>query len=293
MDRKNFIKKAIITGSLGAVVPSILANEVGAEKAEKKESISQEGYNHIPNKEIRTMKTVLHKANTRGQANHGWLKANHSFSFANYYNPERMNFGVLRVLNDDHIAAGMGFGTHPHDNMEIITIPLSGQVEHKDSMGNSGVISPGEVQVMSAGTGIQHSEFNKNKDADLKLLQIWIFPNKRQVTPRYDQLDISKAETTNGFKQILSPNPNDAGIWIHQNAWFHMGELSANETYNYQLKDSSNGVYAFLIEGETEIENQTLNPRDGMGIWDSSEIEIKSHAQSKILLMEVPMQINN
>ena len=293
MDRKNFIKKAIITGSLGVVVPSILATEVGAEKAEKKESISQEGYNHIPNKEIRTMKTVLHKANTRGQANHGWLKANHSFSFANYYNPERMNFGVLRVLNDDHIAAGMGFGTHPHDNMEIITIPLSGQVEHKDSMGNSGVISPGEVQVMSAGTGIQHSEFNKNKDADLKLLQIWIFPNKRQVTPRYDQLDISKAVTNNGFKQILSPSPDDAGVWIHQNAWFHMGEMNANETYNYQLKDSNNGVYAFLIEGETEIENQTLNPRDGMGVWDSSEIEIKSNAKSKILLMEVPMQINN
>ena len=293
MDRKNFIKKAIITGSLGAVVPSILANEVGAEKAEKKESISQEGYNHIPNKEIRTMKTVLHKANTRGQANHGWLKANHSFSFANYYNPERMNFGVLRVLNDDHIAAGMGFGTHPHDNMEIITIPLSGQVEHKDSMGNSGIISPGEVQVMSAGTGIQHSEFNKNKDADLKLLQIWVFPNKQQVTPRYDQLDISKAETTNGFKQILSPNADDAGVWIHQNAWFHMGELNANETYNYKLKDSSNGVYAFLIDGETEIENQILNPRDGMGIWDSSEIEIKSHAKSTLLLMEVSMQINN
>ncbi len=247
MDRKNFIKKAILTGSMGAVAPSILANEVSAEKAEKKESISQEGYNHIPNKEIRTMKTVLHKANTRGQANHGWLKANHSFSFANYYNPERMNFGVLRVLNDDHIAAGMGFGTHPHDNMEIITIPLSGQVEHKDSMGNSGVISPGEVQVMSAGTGIQHSEFNKNKDADLKLLQIWIFPNKRQVTPRYDQLDISKAVTNNGFKQILSPSPDDAGVWIHQNAWFHMGEMNANETYNYQLKDSNNGVYAFLI----------------------------------------------
>ncbi|MGB1003105.1 MAG: pirin family protein [Salibacteraceae bacterium] len=239
------------------------------------------------------MKTVLHKANSRGQANHGWLKANHSFSFANYYNPERMNFGVLRVLNDDYIAPGMGFGTHPHDNMEIITIPLSGQVEHKDSMGNSGVISPGEVQVMSAGTGIQHSEYNKNKDEALKLLQIWVFPNKRQVTPRYDQLKIDNSKTENGFKQILSPNPNDAGVWIHQNAWFHLGAMEPNQDFSYKLKDSKNGVYAFIIEGETEIENQLLQTRDGMGIWDSTEINIKSNTKSTVLLMEVPMQINN
>jgi hypothetical protein len=293
MDRKNFIRKALITGSVGAVFPTILAREVSLGKTDQKQSIVQEGYNHIPNKEIRTMKTVLHKANTRGQANHGWLKAKYSFSFGNYFDPTRIKFGALRVLNDDIISPGKGFGSHPHDNMEIITIPLEGALAHKDSMGNSGIISPGEVQVMSAGTGIQHSEFNKNKDADLKLLQIWVFPNQQQVTPRYEQLNISKIPTTNGFKQILSPNPSDAGVWIHQNAWFHIGELNASITYNYPLKDPSNGVYAFLIEGETEIENQILNPRDGMGIWDSSEIEIKSHAQSKILLMEVPMQINN
>lgn len=292
MNRKNFIKKALATGAAGAVIPSVMANTKETTTTSDKNSITQEGFNHIPNKEIRTMKTVLHRANTRGQANHGWLKANHSFSFANYYNPERMNFGVLRVLNDDHIAPGMGFGTHPHDNMEIITIPLSGQVEHKDSMGNSGIISPGEIQVMSAGTGIQHSEFNKNKDADLKLLQIWVFPNKRQVTPRYDQLQIKDAQTTNGFKQILSPNPEDDGVWIHQNAWFHLGEMKANESITYNVKDSRNGVYAFLIAGEARIENETLNPRDGMGIWDTPSINIKTNADSKILLMEVPMQLN-
>ena len=292
MDRKDFIKKAIISSAVGVISPTVFALNK-PQPTTKTGHISQEGYNHIPNIEIRTMKTVLHTANTRGHANHGWLKANHSFSFANYYNPERMNFGVLRVLNDDEIAPGMGFGTHPHDNMEIITIPLSGQIEHKDSMGNSGVISPGDIQVMSAGTGIQHSEFNKNKDQDLKSLQIWIFPNKQQVNPRYDQLKIDTTKNQNGFTQILSPNPNDAGVWIHQNAWFHLGDLKPNQTYTYPLKDSNNGVYAFLIEGETIIENQTLNPRDGMGIWDSSEIKIKSNAESKILLMEVPMQLNS
>lgn len=293
MDRKSFIKKAIISGSVGAIAPAILASESNSTPKIPSKKIQQEGFNHLPNKEIRTMKTVLHKANTRGNANHGWLNANHSFSFANYYNPERMNFGVLRVLNDDQIAPGRGFGTHPHDNMEIITIPLSGQVEHKDSMGNSGFISPGEVQVMSAGTGVQHSEFNKNKDQDLKLLQIWVFPNKQQVTPRYDQQRIDTTPSKNGFKQILSPNANDAGVWIHQNAWFHMGEMNANETFTYNLNDSRNGVYAFLIEGNATIENEVLAQRDGMGIWDSTEINIKSNAKSKILLMEVPMQLNS
>lgn len=293
MDRKSFLKKAIITGSVGAIAPAVFATENDNVTSNTEAEIKQEGFNHIPNKEIRTMKTILHKADTRGQANHGWLKANHSFSFANYHNPERMNFGVLRVLNDDQIAPGMGFGTHPHNNMEIITIPLSGQVEHKDSMGNAGIISPGEVQVMSAGTGIQHSEYNKNKDQDLKLLQIWVFPNQQQVTPRYDQLQIDSAKSQNGFKQILSPNANDEGVWIHQNAWFHIGEMQKEQTFTYTLKDPKNGVYAFLIEGETEIENETLSPRDGMGIWDSEEIKIKSNAKSTVLLMEVPMQLNN
>lgn len=292
MDRKSFIRKALISGSVGALAPTVLASESNKLSDKGSIKISQEGYNHLPNKEIKTMKTVLHKANSRGQANHGWLQANHSFSFANYYNPERMNFGVLRVLNDDQIAPGKGFGTHPHDNMEIITIPLSGQVEHKDSMGNSGIISSGEIQVMSAGTGIQHSEYNKNTDQELKLLQIWVFPNQKQVTPRYDQLKISDTKTTNGFKQILSPNEDDDGVWIHQNAWFHLGEMNTNQEYTYTLQNKNNGVYAFLIEGEIQIQNQNLSSRDGLGIWDSEELLIKSHTKSSVLLMEVPLQIN-
>jgi len=290
LKRKEFIKKAIIASTVGVASPSVFASSTSSDP--KEDLNKQIGFNHLPNKEIRTMKTVIHRSNTRGQANHGWLKANHSFSFANYYNPDRMNFGVLRVLNDDQIAPGMGFGTHPHNNMEIITIPLSGQVEHKDSMGNSGIINPGEIQVMSAGTGIKHSEYNKNKDQELKLLQIWVIPHKQQVTPRYDQLEINKANSVNGFKQILSPNESDDGVWIHQNAWFHLGELNANETFLYSVKDSKNGVYAFIIEGESEIQDQNLSARDGMGIWDTNEIKIKSKAKSKILLMEVPMQLN-
>ena len=171
------------------------------------------------------MKTVFHKAETRGQANHGWLNANHSFSFANYYNPDRMNFGVLRVLNDDTIAGGEGFGTHPHDNMEIITIPFEGNLAHKDNMGNAAVINAGDVQVMSAGTGISHSEFNNSQDSEVKLLQIWVFPNEKNVEPRYDQISIRDIETENKFYQILSPNKNDQGVWINQDAWFHLGKF--------------------------------------------------------------------
>ena len=206
------------------------------------------------------MKTVLHRADTRGNANHGWLNANHSFSFANYYNPERTNFGVLRVLNDDQIAAGKGFGKHPHDNMEIITIPLEGDLEHEDSMGNKEVIRQGDVQVMSAGTGIFHSEYNKNPDQDLKLLQIWVFPNKKGVEPRYDQITLEEEKLNNKFYQILSPNADDEGVWIHQNAWFHLGEFDEETTLDYQLKSAStNGVYAFVIEGNVTIENQELD----------------------------------
>ena len=172
------------------------------------------------------MKTIYHSAETRGNANHGWLKANHSFSFAQYYDPERMNFGALRVLNDDTIAPGKGFGTHPHDNMEIITIPLKGDLEHKDSMGNVGVINEGEIQVMSAGTGVYHSEYNKNKDKPINLLQLWVIPKTRNVKPRYDQKSLREYKKTNAFYQILSPNQDDGGMWIHQDAWFHMGEFN-------------------------------------------------------------------
>lgn len=235
------------------------------------------------------MKTVIHKSESRGNANHGWLNATHSFSFASWYNPERMNFGALRVLNDDVVSAKMGFGTHPHDNMEIITIPLEGGIEHKDSMGNSGIVSAGEVQVMSAGTGIQHSEVNKNKDQAVKLLQIWVIPNKRNVEPRYQQIEIKSLEEKNKFFQVLSPNPNDQGVWIHQDAYFSIGNFDkgTSDTYKFNLKN--NGVYVFVIEGSVSIEGNTLNKRDAMGITEADQIELVAEENSKVLLMEVPM----
>lgn len=235
---------------------------------------------------------VIHKANTRGHANHGWLDSHHTFSFANYHNPERMNFGVLRVLNDDIVDPGMGFGMHPHDNMEIISIPLEGDLEHKDSMENIGVIKQGDIQVMSAGTGVYHSEYNKNKDKKVKFLQIWLFPNKRNVAPRYAQLTLNPENQKNTLQQIISPNPDDAGLWIHQNAWFHLGELDQNISLTYELKDANNGVYAFIINGKAEVQNQILDTRDGIGIWDTTQIKITStEAKTKILLMEVPMSL--
>lgn len=236
--------------------------------------------------------SILHKANTRGYANHGWLDAHHTFSFASYYNPERHNFGVLRVLNDDRIDAGMGFGTHPHDNMEIITIPLAGELRHRDSMGNTAVIHAGEIQVMSAGTGIQHSEFNSNSDTTLNLLQIWIFPNKRNVTPRYDQQILNVADRHNKLQQILSPNSDDEGVWIHQDAWFHLGKFDKDFETSYALKQKGNGVYAFLISGNITINGQLLNTRDGLGIWDTDILNIKAESpDTEVLLMEVPMNL--
>jgi len=234
---------------------------------------------------------ILHPAASRGNANHGWLNAYHTFSFASYHNPERHHFGVLRVLNDDTIAAGMGFGTHPHDNMEIITIPLEGDLAHKDSMGNSAVIKNGDVQVMSAGTGIQHSEFNPNPDKQTKLLQIWIFPNKKNVTPRYEQLTLNETDRHNKLQQILSPNPDDDGVWIHQDAWFHLGKFDSGKTVNYQLKKEGNGLYAFILKGDVVIDGQELHARDGLGITDFSELNITANSDAEFLLMEVPMQL--
>lgn len=234
---------------------------------------------------------ILHKANTRGEANHGWLHSFHSFSFASYYNPERMNFGVLRVLNDDTVSGGMGFGTHPHDNMEIISIPLEGDLEHKDSMGNTTVIRNGDIQVMSAGTGIQHSEYNKNQNETVKFLQIWVFPNKRNVTPRYDQITLDKNDRHNKLQQILSPNPEDEGVWIHQDAWFHMGDFENGKTATYTIKKSGNGVYAFVLNGQFTINNTNLDRRDGLGLSGLDTIEIVATSDdASILLMEVPMQ---
>lgn len=234
--------------------------------------------------------SVLHKADTRGLADHGWLNSHHTFSFAHYYNPERMHFGVLRVLNDDIVAAGMGFGTHPHDNMEIISIPLEGDLEHKDSMGNTTVIKNGDIQVMSAGTGIRHSEYNKSKDKQVKFLQIWVFPNQKNVTPRYDQITLKSGERHNKFQQILSPHAHDEGVWIHQNAWFHLGTFDEGFATTYHLKDKKNGVYAFVIKGDVTINGQALHPRDGFGVWDTDQLSVQSDSKgAELLLMEVPM----
>lgn len=236
---------------------------------------------------------MIHRAETRGHADHGWLKSYHTFSFAGYHHPERMRFGVLRVLNDDAVKGGMGFGTHPHDNMEIISIPLEGDLEHKDSMGNTTVIRNGDIQVMSAGTGIYHSEYNKNKDEVVKFLQIWIYPNQRNVTPRYDQLTMQLSDRKNKLQQILSPDPNDEGVWIYQDAWFHIGNFEKDTTASYQLKKANNGVYAFVIKGSFELNGETLSTRDGMGITDRDIITLRSlEDDAEILLMEVPMQLH-
>lgn len=235
--------------------------------------------------------TVLHTANSRGNANHGWLNAYHTFSFASYNNPERHNFGVLRVLNDDTVAAGMGFGAHPHDNMEIITIPLEGDLAHKDSMGNAATIKNGDVQVMSAGTGIQHSEFNPNADQQTKLLQIWVFPNKRNVEPRYQQISLDESDRHNKLQQILSPNADDAGVWIHQDAWFHLGKFDSGIATDYKIKKDGNGVYAFILKGDVTINGQQLHTRDGFGVWNAETLTITANSDAEILLMEVPMAL--
>jgi len=291
MDRKDFIRKGLMgTGMFitSAAIGDTLNNDIDEIKP-----LEPIGYNHLPNESSLILEnTVLHKAETRGHANHGWLDSHHSFSFANYYNPDRMHFGVLRVLNDDRVDAGMGFGTHPHDNMEIISIPLEGDLEHKDSMGNTAIIKKGDIQVMSAGTGIYHSEYNKNKDQLTKFLQIWVYPNKKNVTPRYDQITLNQDDRHNKLQQILSPNANDEGVWIHQDAWFHMGKFDKDFSIDYNLKKSGNGIYAFVLKGDVNIGNIQLNQRDALGIWDTSSIKIVANTpDAELLLIEVPMSI--
>ncbi|MCB0661292.1 MAG: pirin family protein [Saprospiraceae bacterium] len=236
------------------------------------------------------MEKVLHKAATRGHANHGWLDTHHTFSFASYYNPERVHFGALRVLNDDVVTGGMGFGTHPHDNMEIISIPLEGELEHADSMGNKHIIRKNDIQVMSAGTGVYHSEKNKQPGEAVKFLQIWVFPNKKDVKPRYDQITLDLDSRKNELVQVVSPNPDDEGVWIHQDAWFHMGNLEKGTQLEYNFKKEGNGLYAFLLEGNVSIEGLNLQKRDGLGVWDTDKVTINATDDAKILLMEVPMQ---
>lgn len=289
MDRKDFIKKGLMgTGMFvaSAAIGDVLKNDIDEIK-----ELEPVGFNHLPNTDSKILEnTVLHKAETRGHANHGWLDSHHTFSFANYHNPERMHFGVLRVLNDDRVDAGMGFGRHPHDNMEIISIPLEGDLEHQDSMGNTAVIRKGDIQVMSAGTGIFHSEYNRNKDKLTKFLQIWVYPNKRNVAPRYDQITLNQDDRRNKLQQILSPNQDDEGVWIHQDAWFHLGTFDQDVKATYDLKKKGNGIYAFVLKGDFQINNIALNERDGLGIWETSAIDIRAKTQdAEILLMEVPM----
>ncbi|MES2647367.1 MAG: pirin family protein [Bacteroidota bacterium] len=232
---------------------------------------------------------ILHKAGTRGKANHGWLNSYHSFSFGGYHDPARMHFGVLRVLNDDTVAAGMGFGTHPHDNMEIISIPTSGDLKHQDSMGNKTIIKQGDIQVMSAGSGISHSEMNANKDKEVRFFQVWLFPNKKNVSPRYGQYTIDEGKMHNQLFQVLSPDETGEGVWIHQDAWFSIGNLDAGFETDYQVKRKGNGVYAFVIEGDVTINGQSLNRRDGLGISGTDTISVKADSTAKLLLMDVPM----
>lgn len=290
MNRKNFIKGTLLTG-LAAIFASNPIQAESEKKSTYNQLLDQVGFNHLPNKQNKTMNSVLHKADSRGKADHGWLNSYHSFSFANYHNPNRMNFGVLRVLNDDKVAADRGFGKHPHDNMEIISIPLEGDLEHKDSIGTVSVIKEGDVQVMSAGTGIFHSEMNKNKDQEVKFLQIWVFPKTKNVEPRYDQVSIRDIETPNKFYQVLSPNKEDQGVWIHQDAWFHLGKFEQGAKDSYSIKKSGNGVYVFVLEGSVLINDQKLERRDGYGLWDLESFNLEASSDARVLLMEVPMQL--
>ncbi len=285
MDRKSFLKKGLLGVGALATAPALAA--AGSTSTPTPNLV---GFNHLPNPADKRMaSTVLHLAQTRGRADHGWLQSHHTFSFANYFNPERMSFGVLRVLNDDCVAGGQGFGTHPHDNMEIISIPLEGDLEHQDNMGNKAVIRRGDVQVMSAGTGVYHSEYNRNTDQLVKFLQIWVYPNKKNVRPRYDQITLDPAGRHNKLQQILSPSADDAGVWIHQDAWFHMGKFDAGFRQAYDLKKAGNGVYVFVLSGKVTVDGQTLGPRDGYGLWDTNRIAMQADTPAEVLLMEVPM----
>lgn len=235
------------------------------------------------------MKFTIHRAGSRGHANHGWLKTWHTFSFANYYCPNRMHFGALRVLNDDSVQPGMGFGMHPHENMEIITIVLDGELEHKDSMGNGSVIRQGEVQVMSAGTGIQHSEFNPSETNEVSLLQIWVFPDQKDVEPRYDQSRFPDQEMNNQWRLVIAPRGQQNSLWIHQQAWFSMGIFSKGEIAELQCNKSKNNWYIFVISGSVRMGDETFQARDGVGIEEADDkLSMEMLADSKILAMELP-----
>lgn len=236
------------------------------------------------------MKTEIHKANSRGHANHGWLNTHHSFSFASWYNPERMHFGMLRVLNDDIVTGGKGFGTHPHDNMEIISIPLSGDLEHKDSMGTTSVIRENDIQVMSAGTGVLHSEYNKNPDKDVNFLQIWIFPKIRNIAPRYDQKSYDPNESLGKILRLVSPMEDSSDtVKINQDAYISLTTLQEESEIAYTLNKEGNGVYAFILEGEAEISGHLLTAKDAAAISEASSFSVETKSTTKILFIEVPL----
>ena len=235
--------------------------------------------------------TVFHPAGSRGHAQHGWLDSHHTFSFAQYYDPTRIHFGALRVLNDDLVAGGMGFGRHPHDNMEIVSIPLAGDLEHRDSMGNVGVIRQNDVQIMSAGTGVEHSEHNKNGDRPVSFLQIWVMPKIKNIVPRYDQKHFEPSARENKWQQIVSPEKDSEGVWINQDAWFHLGKFKPGFSTEYAVHQKGNGVYAFVLEGEVDLGGQRLARRDGFGIWDVERFAVTAIAEAELLLIEVPMAI--
>ena len=235
------------------------------------------------------MKTVFHAAAERGFASRGWLKSYHSFSFSSYHDPEKMNFGLLRVLNDDFVEQGMGFGTHGHDNMEIVSIPLSGALKHNDSTGREAVINHGDVQIMSAGSGIQHSEYNNSKTEPVKFLQIWVFPKKKDIEPRYEQKSFNEADKTNQFLTVVSPEENAKSIWINQDAYFSMANLDANFNLDYTLKNPNHGIYAFVLEGNVDVVGKTLGERDALGVYEIDKVSFKANSDAKILVIEVPM----
>jgi len=234
------------------------------------------------------MKTILHKTNTRGHANHGWLNSYHTFSFAGYYEQSRIHFGALRVLNDDTVAAGMGFGKHPHDNMEILSIPLSGDLEHQDTTGRHEIIKQGDVQIMNAGSGIAHSEKNASRHQEVKFLQIWVMPKEKNITPRYEQKSFPIADRKNKLQTVVAPDNSEA-VWINQDSWFTLGNYDKDATATYKLHKAQSGVYAFVIKGSVTLNGISIEERDGLGITDTLEIEIKADSDTEVLLIEVPM----
>lgn len=232
---------------------------------------------------------ITHLRDSRGKADHGWLKSNHTFSFADYYNPERMGFGALRVINDDSVEPGMGFGTHGHRDMEIISIPLEGSLQHKDSEGNSSVIRKGEVQIMSAGTGIFHSEFNASQSEAVKFLQIWVLPEKKGIRPRYEQKTFPHEDRQNRLQLVVSPDGREGSVVINQNAWFSLADLNKGQEITCEKHSAGNGLYLFILKGKIEVEGQTFSDRDGIGFPSFEELKIQAQEGSEILLMEVPV----